>query len=166
MEDEVHRGHREERRWPTRLLTPQADTRDTRPAAPWARTTWHSLVSRVYQKCIWDKSCLRRKTWGSGHPLPSQSILSRLCNKLDCQKFYSSAATVEVNGNPPRPALLAMGALTDFEKYVNVHTPEILIDLAWDLPRLCLFVYLFNKNLSELATRVEYSSFKNIIWRW
>ena len=63
---------------------------------------------------------------------------------------------MEVNGNPPRPALLAMGALTDFEKYVNVHTPEILIDLAWDLPRLCLFVYLFNKNLSELATRVEY----------
>lgn len=123
--------------WP-----PQADSRDTRPAAPWARMTWHSLVSRVYQKCIWDKSCLRRKTWGSGHPLPPQSILSSLCNKLDCQKFYSSAAAVEVNGNPPHPALLAVETLTGFEKYVNVNTPEILIDLTWDLPRLCLFVCL------------------------
>lgn len=71
---------------------------------------------------------------------------------------------MEENGNPPCPALLAMGTLTDFEKYVNVNTPGILIDLTWDLPRLCLLVCLFNKNLSELVTRVEYSSFKNIIW--
>lgn len=102
-EDKVHKGHWEERWWPTGLLTPQADTC---PAAPQARTTWHALVFGADEKCIWDKSCLRKKTWGSGHPLPPQSSLCSLCNKLDCQKFYSW--TMSVGGTwesaPPRSA--------------------------------------------------------------
>lgn len=101
----------EERWWPTGLLTPLADTC---PAAPQARTTWHALVFGVDEKCIWDKSCLRKKTWGSGHPLPPQSILCSLRNKLDYKKFYSWTTLVEVHGNPPHPALLATGVLFAF----------------------------------------------------
>ena len=43
----------------------------------------------------------------------------------------------------------------------DFNTSAILINLAWDLPRL--FFFFLNKRDSKSATRVEYSSFKNII---
>ena len=148
MEDKVRKGHWEERWWPTGPLTPQADTRDSCPPAPQARTSWHALLCRVDEKCVWDKSCLRKKTWGSGHPLPPQSILCSLCNKLDCQKFYPWTTSVEVHGNSPHLALLAMGAYLPFKNISTIrsierdfNTSAILINLAWDLPRLFFFFF-------------------------
>lgn len=55
--------------------------------APQARTTWHALVSGADEKCIWDKSCLRKKTWGLQPSWPPQSILCSLCNKLGLQEI-------------------------------------------------------------------------------
>ena len=163
-EDKVHKGHWEERWWPTGLLTPQADIC---PAAPQARTTWHALVFGVDEKCIWDKSCLRKKTWGSGRPLPPQSSLCSLRNKLDCRNSIPEQYQWRYMGICPTQLCMLQGFYLPFKNIPmfrsierDFNTSAILINSAWDLPRLFFF---FNKSDSKSATTVEYSSFKNII---